>query len=150
VTPDPHDTVVPGPEPQAGPGPSRALLSVLLWIEAVGGVAFAVMLVALTRGTRSFLGELEPAAEAVMTAVSAASLLFGIAAATAAVGVWRGRGWAWALASVLQALVILGCLAALTTGGWVPALWLALLPALAGIALLATPGVRPAAAPPPA
>lgn len=109
--------------------PLMLLVAVLvLAIEGVGAVGFAIFLAVLAGG---LLGEIQPFG----ALLPASSIAFGVAAFVAAIAAWRRRSWSWVVAAAIQAILLLGVIVASLSGGFHPALAAAV--ALGGLGLVA-------------
>ena len=112
---------------------------VLLLVEAVLALGLSIFLSLLASGLRDFSG---PDAETTVRWASAAAFLIAVAAAIAARGVRRRRGWAWTTAADIQLLVAVGTGIALLNVEWHPAYLIGFaLPALTML-VLCTAAVR--------
>jgi hypothetical protein len=70
------------------------------------------------------------------------ALVFGLVAAAAAIGLWRGRTWAWLAGFVIGLLGLVGCLVAGATSGFESPLVVGALISLGTVVCLALPGAR--------
>lgn len=118
-----------------GRPPALLLAVVVLVIEALGAVAWAIFSLLLA----SALGGGVPLVAAVGIV---AGLVFGVVAPIAAVGARRGRAWSWPAGVALQGVVLLGVVVAFPYAGWQPAFLAALALAVAGLAGLLAPATR--------
>jgi hypothetical protein len=115
--------------------PLPLLLSVVVLVtEGVGALAWGMLLIGLAIG----FGDVDP----ITSMVIGAAAVFGVAAIAGGVGAWGRRSWGWLLGVVLQVLVLLGVVVAAVSGGWHPALLVAVALGGAGLAGLLAPASR--------
>lgn len=128
------------PEATATPAAGRgerptgvAVLAVLNWIAGGLAVVGAIMMVFVGAVVGSVVGGIfgmgaEGGELGMAMAMIGAffALVFGVIAAVAGFGLWRGESWAWVLELVLAGLVVLGQLGDLARGSFDGVLSLAL------------------------
>ena len=108
---------------------------VVLAVEGVGALLFAALVAAL-RGW--VLADVRYDVEVLV----AASVGFALPCLVAAAGAWAGRSWSWLVGVVIQSIVLMGVAAAIVSGGWHPALLVAIALAGTGAAALFNPATR--------
>jgi hypothetical protein len=111
------------------------LAIVVLAVEGVGAIAFAV-LIATVKG--AVIGEVVWYVDL----LAATAVAFGAPALVAMVGAWARRSWSWLVGVIVQSILLLGVAAAIVSGGWHPALVIAVALAGAGLAGLLAPVTR--------
>lgn len=132
------------PTPDARPVPASrsgwiTLTRGVLLVEALLTLVLSIFLSLLASAVRDVSG---PDAETTVRWAAAAAFLFAIAAAIAARGVRRRRGWAWTTAAVLQLIMAVGTGIAVLSAEWHPLFLVGFgLPAVAML-ILCIPAVR--------
>ncbi len=111
------------------------LAVVVLAIEGVGAIAFAVLL-ATVKG--AVIGEVVW----YVNLLAGTAVAFSVPALVATVGAWARRSWSWLVGVVVESIMLLGVAAALVSGGWHPAFLVAVALAGAGLAGLLAPVTR--------
>jgi drug/metabolite transporter (DMT)-like permease len=122
--------------------PSRAplvgVLRVILFAEAILGVALAIILSSLA-GSEFFAGT---DGENSFRFAAAGAFIFGIAAAIAARGARRRRAWAWTVAAILQLVLAIGTGAAILLAEWQPYFLVGFVLSVVAMLVLSTSSVR--------
>lgn len=113
--------------------PGTTIVIGLLAIIALGGAAYAVLLLAL---------EVSGIGAGMTGGVAGAALAYAAAAVLAAVGLWRRATWGWLAALVVGLAGLLGVLAAALAGAFQAPLLIAILLCGGSVALLLTPDTR--------
>jgi hypothetical protein len=108
---------------------------VVLVVEGIGAIGWSALMIVVVAALGGSV-----AMVAAMTILGAFG--FGIVALAAAIGAWRRRSWSWLVGTTLQAVVLLGVVIAALSGGWHPALLVAIALALTGAAALSSPATR--------
>jgi hypothetical protein len=112
--------------------------SLLLALIGIGAIAFASLLVAVSRSAGGNTAILD--APLVIVGLL---LAYGVTSVVAAVGVWQVRPWAWPLGVVIGLTGAVGCAVALVTSGQALMI-VGLLLTTAIVAALSGPSVRQA------
>ena len=119
--------------------PSARFAAIATTIVGVGALGFALLLLALAQ---SGVGTLRlPGVDSVLGALVIVSALFGMAALGAAVGLWRGAGWAVAVGMIVHGTALAGIVIAAETGGVGPHIVAGTFLTVAGLLTL-TPSLR--------
>jgi hypothetical protein len=119
--------------------PSARFAAIATTIVGLGALGFALLLFALAQ---SGIGTLRlPGVGSVLVAIAIVSALFGVAALGAAVGLWRGAGWAVAVGMIIHGAALAGILIAAQTGGVGPHIVAGTFLTVAGLLTL-TPSLR--------
>lgn len=118
-----------------------ALLRGLMLLEAVLGVALAIVLSSVAAGVRD-LDSADIGADVGVRFAAAAGFVFAILAAIAARGTRRRRPWAWTLSAFLQLALAIGTAVAVLIADWHPAYLVGFLLAAVVMLVLSMASVR--------
>lgn len=119
----------------AHPG-SLLLAVVVLAVEGVGALGWTALILMVVDALGGGLAPIGAVA-------IGGGIVFGVAALVTAASAWRRQRWAWLVATVIQAVVLLGVVVAALSGGWHIALTAAVALGATGLAgIVATPTRR--------
>jgi hypothetical protein len=119
--------------------PSARFAAIATTIVGLGALGFALLLFAIAQ---SGIGTLRlPGVGSVLVALAVVTALFGAVALGAAIGLWRGAGWAVVVGAIVHATALTGVLVAAETGGVGPHIVAGTFLTVAGLLTL-TPSLR--------